>query len=345
MRKWARVIPAALALCMMTGCGMPQKDDSVFRVSMVAGTGGINDQSFNQSAWEGLQSLKEHTGADVRVLESKQTADYLTNLDRATDTYSDLIWGIGYDQADALATIAKMNPDISFAIVDTTYEECPHNISGVTFRAEESSFLVGYIAGMSTATGKVGYVGPMKSFNNDLFQYGYLAGVAYASRARGIQVEVQQQFAESYSDAAKAKAIANKMYTSGCDIIFHSAGGAGYGVIESAKENGVFVIGVDTDQSYLAPENVLTSAMKNVNIAVELLSTMAMDGEKIGGKTFSYGLAEGCVGIPKENPNMSPEIYEEAMKIQKMIIDGKLIPPATEDAYKTFLAELKGQEG
>ena len=113
-----------------------------------------------------------------------------------------------------------MNPDISFAIVDTTYEECPHNISGVTFRAEESSFLVGYIAGMSTATGKVGYVGPMKSFNNDLFQYGYLAGVAYASRARGIQVEVQQQFAESYSDAAKAKAIANKMYTSGCDIIF-----------------------------------------------------------------------------------------------------------------------------
>ena len=72
---------------------------------------------------------------------------------------------------------------------------------------------------------------------------------------------------------------------------------------------------------------------------------MAMDGEKIGGKTFSYGLAEGCVGIPKENPNMSPEIYEEAMKIQKMIIDGKLIPPATEDAYKTFLAELKGQEG
>ena len=93
MRKWERVIPAVLALCMMTGCGMSQKDDSVFRVSMVAGTGGINDQSFNQSAWEGLQSLKEHTGADVRVLESKQTADYLTNLDRATDTYSDLIWG------------------------------------------------------------------------------------------------------------------------------------------------------------------------------------------------------------------------------------------------------------
>ena len=127
--------------------------------------------------------------------------------------------------------------------------------------------------------------------------------------------------------------------------ILYSAGGAGYGVIESAKENGAFVIGVDTDQSYLAPENMLTSAMKNVNIAVELLSTMAMNGEKIGGKTFSYGLAEGCVGIPKENPNMSPEDYEEAMKIQKMIIDGKLIPPATEDAYETFLAELKGQEG
>ena len=311
MKKWKKIIPAVLSACLLAGCGVAKEDESVYRVSMVAGTGGINDQSFNQLSWEGLQRFGEHSGADVRVLE-----------------------------ADSMLTIAKMNPDINFAIVDFGFDESPHNVTGVVFRAQESSFLVGYIAGMTTRTDKVGYVGPMKSFLNDQFQYGYIGGVAYAAHVRGREIEVQSQFTESYSDAAKAKAIANKMYSNGCDIIFHSAGGAGYGVIESAKENGKYVIGVDTDQSYLAPDNVLTSGMKNVDIAVDLVSTMAMEGEEIGGQTYSYGLKEGCVGIPAENPLMDPEVYEKAMEIQEMIIQGELVPPSSEETYQAFLEGL-----
>ncbi len=340
MKKWRKIIPALLSACLLAGCGVAQKDDSVYRVSMVAGTGGINDQSFNQLSWEGLQRFGAHSGADVRVLESKQASDYLTNIDRATDTYSDLVWALGHSLADPMLTIAKMNPDINFAIVDYGFDESPHNVTGVVFRAQESSFLVGYIAGMTTQTDKVGYVGPMKSFLNDQFQYGYIGGVAYAAHVRGREIEVQSQFTESYSDAAKAKAIANKMYSNGCDIIFHSAGGAGYGVIESAKENGKYVIGVDTDQSYLAPDNVLTSGMKNVDIAVDLVSTMAMEGEEIGGQTYSYGLKEGCVGIPAENPLLAPEIYEKAMEIQEMIVQGELVPPLSEETCQAFVEGL-----
>lgn len=340
MKKWKKVMPAVLMAGMLAGCGVADKDDSVYRVSMVAGTGGVNDQSFNQVSWEGLQSFGAHTGADVRVLESKQASDYLTNIDRATDTYSDLVWALGYSQADAMLTIAKMNPDINFAIVDYAFDESPQNCTGVVFRAQESSFLVGYIAGLTTKTDKVGYVGPMKSFLNDQFQYGYMGGVAYAGHVLGRQIEVQSQFTESYTDAAKAKAISNKMYSNGCDIIFHSAGGAGYGVIESAKENGKLVIGVDTDQSYLAPDNVLTSGMKNTNIAVELVSTMAMEGEKIGGNTYSYGLKEGCVGIPEENKIMDPAVYEQAMALQQMIIDEELTPPVSEETYQSFVEGL-----
>ena len=340
MKRWKRFLAAALAASMLTGCGIPQKDSSVYQVGMVTGTGGVNDQSFNQLSWEGLEALAEHTGAKVSYLESKQASDFLTNLDRLTDTYCDLIWGIGFQIADSVQTIAKTNADMNFAIIDVALDECPHNITGVVFRAEEPSFLVGYVAGMSTKTGKVGYVGPMKSFNNDKFQYGYLAGVEYAAYTLGKDIEIQQQFAESYSDAAKAKAIANKMYSNGCDIIFHSAGGAGYGVIESAKENGQFVIGVDTDQSYLAPDNVLTSALKNVDIAIELVSAMAMEGEKIGGQNFSYGLEEECVGIPEENPNMEDSVYEETMKVKDLIISGEIVPPATEDEYNAFLEGL-----
>lgn len=172
---------------------------------------------------------------------------------------------------------------MSFAIVDNAYDDTPFNVTGVVFRAEESSFMAGYIAGMSTKTDKVGYVGGMKSAINDQFQYGYDAGVAYAAKERGVKIEVMNQLVESYTDAAKAKAIANKMFSQGADIVFHSAGGAGQGVIESAKDNGKYAIGVDRDQSYLAPDNVLTSALKNVDTAVELVCQEKMDGQDIGG--------------------------------------------------------------
>lgn len=341
MKPAKRILAAALiASLSLAGCAMDQKDDSTYAATMVTDTGGINDQSFNQSSWKGLEDFSKKTGSTVRYLESKQASDFTTNLDRATDTYPDIVWGIGFSLADALLQVAAMNPDINFAIIDQSFEETPQNVTGVVFKAEESSFLVGYIAGLSTKTDKVGYVGAMKTFVNDQFEYGFLAGVDYAAKELGKPIEVQEQFTESYSDVAKAKGIANKMFANGCDIVFHSAGGAGYGVIESAKENNQMAIGVDTDQSYLAPNNVLTSGLKNVDVAVEKISDMDRNGEEIGGKTFSYGLKENGVGIPKENPNMDPEVYDKAMKIQDQIISGELVIPSTEEMYNKFKAEL-----
>lgn len=341
MKPAKRILAAALiASLSLAGCAMDQKDDSTYAATMVTDTGGINDQSFNQSSWKGLEDFSKKTGSTVRYLESKQASDFTTNLDRATDTYPDIVWGIDFSLADALLQVAAMNPDINFAIIDQSFEETPQNVTGVVFKAEESSFLVGYIAGLSTKTDKVGYVGAMKTFVNDQFEYGFLAGVDYAAKELGKPIEVQEQFTESYSDVAKAKGIANKMFANGCDIVFHSAGGAGYGVIESAKENNQMAIGVDTDQSYLAPNNVLTSGLKNVDVAVEKISDMDRNGEEIGGKTFSYGLKENGVGIPKENPNMDPEVYDKAMKIQDQIISGELVIPSTEEMYNKFKAEL-----
>ncbi len=344
--KRAKCIAAGLlSLCLAiggSGCAMNQKDDDTYQAIMVTDTGGINDQSFNQSSWEGLKDLRDSTGATIRYLESKQASDFTTNLDRATDTYPDIVWGIGFSLADSLLQVAAMNPDINFAIVDQAFDETPQNVTGVVFKAEESSFLVGYIAGLSTKTDKVGYVGAMKTFVNDQFEYGFLAGVAYAAAELGKDIEVQEQFTESYSDVAKAKGIANKMFANGCDIVFHSAGGAGFGVIESAKENNKLAIGVDTDQSYLAPDNVLTSGLKNVDVAVESISKMDMDGEEIGGKTFSYGLKEKGVGIPEVNKNMDPEVYDKAMEIQDMIINGEIVAPSTEETYNEFIANLNG---
>ncbi|ROR31878.1 nucleoside-binding protein [Mobilisporobacter senegalensis] len=304
-----------------------------FSVGMVTDTGGVNDQSFNQSAWEGLQNLQKNTGADISYLESTQETDYAPNLDKQVDEGKNLIWGIGFAMADAIITAAETNPDVNFAIIDNAYETTPANVTGVMFRAQEPSFVVGYIAGLTSKTGKVGFVGGMKGNIIDQFEYGYRAGVDYAAKELGKEITVDVQYAESFSDSAKGKAIATKMFSSDCDIVFHAAGGVGVGVIEAAKEAGKFAIGVDRDQAYLAPENVLTSALKLVNVAVELVSTEALNGTQIGGQTYNYGLAEDAVGIPEENPNMDPAIYDKAMEVEQLIKDGTIVPPYNADTY------------
>ena len=284
MKKVTALVLSVLMVGTLAGCGSANNASKSgsgaskenYNVAMVTDTGGVNDQSFNQSSWEGLQQLsKDVTDKNVKVsyLESKQESDYATNLDKAADNGSKLIWGVGYAMADALTNAAKKNSDVTYAIVDNSYgDKTPSNVAGVTFKAQESSFMVGYIAGKTTKTGKVGFVGGMKSAVIDQFQYGFQAGVDYAGKELGKKFEVQVQYAQSYSDASKGKAIANAMFSKDCDIVFHAAGGTGVGVIEAAKEANKFAIGVDGDQAYFAPKNVLTSALKNVNVAVEQLS-------------------------------------------------------------------------
>lgn len=309
-----------------------------FKAAMVTDTGGVNDQSFNQSSWEGLESLQKDTGAKVRYLESKQASDYSTNLDKLADDNNNLIWGIGYAMADAIGNASKQNPDIQYAIVDNGYDPktMGGNVAGVMFRAQESSFLVGYIAGKTTKTNKVGFVGGQTSAIIDQFQYGYQAGVDYAAKELKKKISVSVQYAESFSDSAKGKAIASKMFSDGCDIVFHAAGGVGVGVIQAAKEANKFAIGVDRDQSYLAPKNVLTSALKLAGKAVEDVSKDAQNGKKVGGKTYTFGLKEGAVGIPTTNANLDKSVYNDAMKVQQDIVSGKIVPPYDKATYDKF---------
>lgn len=343
MKKIIALLMTTMMMGTMVGCGSSNKGnggeqaESSFKVAMVTDTGGVNDQSFNQSSWQGLQDFEKNTGAKVSYLESKQETDYVTNLDKVVDGDNKLVWGIGFAMSDAILNSAKTNPDVSYAIVDNSYgDETPDNVTGVMFSAQEPSFVVGYIAGKTTKTDRVGFIGGITGNIIDQFQYGYEAGVQYAAKELGKPITVDVQYAESFSDPSKGKAIANKMFSSGCDIIFQAAGGTGVGVIEAAKESNKFAIGVDRDQAYLAPDNVLTSALKLVNVAVEKLSTDAINGEKIGGKTYTYGLKEDAVGIPTENKNMDPEVYKAALELEEKIKDGTVVPPYNKETYEKF---------
>lgn len=216
--------------------------------TMVTDQGGINDKSFNQSAYEGLKAYEKDGKIKFDYIESHKDSDYQPNLESALDSESDLIFTVGYALYDATSKAAKDNPDQNYAIIDNANPDKIENLLGITFADNENSFLVGYIAGMKTESNNVGFVGGMESAVIDRFEYGFRAGVKQAAKEKGKDIEVQVQYANSYADQAKGKNIANQMYQKGADVIFHAAGGTGIGVFEAAKENNKYVIGVDRDQ-------------------------------------------------------------------------------------------------
>ena len=309
------------------------------RIGMVTDVGGINDASFNQSAWEGLQELASAAGCTVDYIDSEESGDFATNFETLAEDGYQLIWGIGYSCADAMLAAAEKYPDVHFAVIDNAFEATPANVTGVTFHAEQPSFLVGYIAASVSESGKIGFVGGVSSELIDAFQYGYQAGAAYADRESGKTTEVLVSYAGSWGEPNTGLRLANEMYNQGCDIIYHAAGGTGVGVINAAKARGRYAIGVDRDQAYLAPNNVLTSALKKVNAAIFQVSRDFIEGREIGGQTFTFGLAEGAVGIPDGHSNYSDAVYDAVLRTADDIISGKITVPATKAEFDSFISK------
>ena len=251
-----KILCFALALVLALGLATVPASAENFKVAMVTDTGGINDQSFNALAWQGLQRAKEELGVEVSYLESVTEADYATNLETLYDEGNDLIICIGWMMADALKEACAAHPEQKYAIIDNG--SVADNCTGVNFATEQCSYLVGLVAGYMTKTNNVGFVIGMVSPLMNTFGVGYYAGV----KAANPDCTIQHYNANSYGDAAGGKAATINMYAQGADIVYHAAGGTGMGVIEAAAEQGKFAIGVDQDQNYLAPEAVLTSAVQ-----------------------------------------------------------------------------------
>ncbi len=309
-------------------------DSAKLKIGMVADVNGLEDHSFNQSAWEGLQSLHNDIGARVSCIEAGEDKDYRADLELLAEAGNQVCWGVGYQFGEPVQEAAAAYPDTHFAVVDYEYEEVPSNVTSAVFRSEESSYLVGYIAAAVSKSHKVGFIGGMDVDVIHPFQYGFMAGARRADEDRGTSTEVVVNYISSFEDKALGKTEAGKMYDLGCDVIFHAAGGAGVGVIEAAEEKNSFVIGVDCDQAYLSPDHVLTSALKEVDVAVSNISVQYNMGDNIGGRTLEYGLAEHAVGIPAEHPNYSDEIYNEVKELEEQIIFGSIQVPDNEEDFK-----------
>ena len=326
----ATVVSASL-LVGCSGSKESAKDDKI-TVAMITDVAGVNDQSFNQSAWEGLQRAEKELGIEVKYLESKQDSDYATNIETLVDEDVDLILGVGMKLADAIKEGAELYPDQNFVLVDEEIDAS--NVKNILFKAEESAYLAGLIAGKTTKTNNVGFIGGMELPVIDTFKYGYMAGV----KAANPDAKVQAQYANSFTDQAKGKSIAKQMQSSNADIILAAAGDSGTGAIEAAKEANKYAIGVDRDQSDLAPENVLTSAVKKLNVASYDLVKDLVEGTFKGGAEKVYGLKEGGVGIVKNTKNLIPQdVMDYVNKEANKVKNGEIKIPKTEEEYNQLI--------
>ena len=331
----------ALALTVaLAACGGGKKDgtdstggnsavgDADHSVVIVTDIGGVDDRSFNQSAWEGLQAWgKEHDlkkGADgFDYIQSNDASEYVTNIDTAVSNGFKTVFGIGYLLADSISTAADANPDTQFGIIDSVIEG-KDNVVSATFKDQEASYLAGVAAAHTTKTNTVGFIGVIdtaKELNKD--------------------IKVEIEYAASFGDPAKGKALAASMYQKGADIIFHASGGTGQGVFQEAKDlnetgskDKVWVIGVDSDQDkegkYKTKDGkednfTLTSTLKGVGAAVQDISNRALEDKFPGGEHLVYGLKDGGVDLTKGY--LSDEAQKAVDKAKEEIIDEKITVP------------------
>ncbi|WP_419253451.1 nucleoside ABC transporter substrate-binding protein BmpA [Borreliella afzelii] len=314
-------------------------ESGIPKVSLVI-DGTFDDKSFNESALNGVKKLKEEFKIEL-VLKESSTNSYLSDLEGLKDAGSNLIWLIGYKFSDVAKAVSLQNSEMKYAIIDPVYsnEPIPSNLVGMTFRAQEGAFLTGYIAAKVSKTGKIGFLGGIEGDIVDAFRYGYEAGAKYANK----DIKIFSQYIGSFSDIEAGRSVATKMYSDGIDIIHHAAGLGGIGAIEVAKElgSGHYIIGVDEDQSYLAPNNVITSTTKDVGRSLNLFTSNYLKTNTFeGGKLINYGLKEGVVGFVR-NPKMIPfEVEKEIDSLSSKIINKEVIVPYNKESYEKFLKEF-----
>lgn len=304
------------------------------KIGIVTDVGGVNDGSFNQSSWEGLQRAQLELGIEAKYLESATDADYTPNIETFVDDGYDLVICVGYMLADATKAAAEAYPEQKFAIIDDASIDLP-NVTCLMFAQEQASYLVGLVAGLTTKSNTVGFVLGMASESMNLFGYGYLAGVIDANK----DAKILQYNANNFGDTAGGKSAATSMITNGADVIFHAAGGTGIGVIEGCKENGIKAIGVDSDQSVLAPETVITSAMKRVDNACYDMAKAMQDGTITPGLK-KYDLAIAGVDIAPTTDLLSEDVLAAVNDAKEKVIAGDIVVPASKADFEAKYGDI-----
>ncbi len=294
--------------------------------------GALGDNAFYDSGKAGLDAVAERYGVETRTIEANfDAAKYEPSLEAAVE-FADVVFVISYGFEDPLKAIADANPDKVFVNIDTVVENSAKTITSIDFIEEQSAFLVGAAAALATTDTSIASVNPEKIIgvvggDSDPITNAFL--FAYENGAKSIDPEVvveRKYLGGAWDDQGRGKQAAEQLYDAGADVVFQVAAAAGLGVLQAAKDRGLYAIGVDTNQNDLQPGHVIASDIKNVGAAIERIYATIDDGSYRPGQVLQYGIKEGGVDVDftAQRPVLPQSSIDRVLALRQEIIDGTL---------------------
>ena len=296
------------------------------KVGIVYSTGGKGDKSFNDSAFRGLERAQKELGITFSEYEPKDAgAESLNQLRQYAESGEyGLIIAVGFSMKDSLIAVAKEFPEQKFAIIDERVTDMP-NVASLNFKEEEGSFLMGAVAAMMSKTNTIGFVGAIEVPLIKKFEAGFIQGAKYVKQDIK-EIGIYVGGSNAFGDAAAGKAKAETLIQQKADVIYHAAGGTGLGVFQAAKEKGIYAIGVDSNQDNIAPGVILTSMMKNVDVAVFNL-IKEVTGGTFKAQVYEFGIKENGVGATQfefTKDKIGAENLKKLDEIKAKIVSGEI---------------------
>jgi basic membrane protein A len=344
MKKWMlptitllMVLSMVVAACAPAAPAEPgaPTEECALKVGMVSDIGGIDDASFNENTWKGVQDAEEELGICGQFIESQAQADYEKNITEFAEQDYDLIITVGFLLGDATAKMAEEYPDIDFAIVDYAYSPGIPNVQGIVFATDQAAFLSGYLGAYWADTQdpddpQCGYVAGMQIPTVEIFVAGHDAGIKYYNEQHDANVQWKGVYVGDFEAPDEGKIQGLSLIDEGVDVIYGIGGKTGNGGITAAKERGVWAVGVDVDQYFTLPNEkdiLLTSTMKRLDNAVFGTIEGLLEDEFAGGSVYLGTLANSGVGLAPfhDFEDQIPEdIQQELNEIAFGIIDGSI---------------------
>jgi basic membrane protein A len=320
MKITTKLMGAAAALALTAGAGLAQDAQP----GLIIDLGGKFDKSFNESAFNGAQRWAEETGAEYMETELANEAQREQTMRRMAERGANPIVVLGFANASTLEAVAPDYPETTFAIVDMVVDQ--PNVKSIVFSEHEGSYLVGMLAAMASETGTVSFVGGMDVPLISKFACGYAQGAKAVNPDIEVIVNMTGTTPTAWNDPVKGAELTRSQISQGSDVVFAAAGGTGIGVLQAAADEDILSIGVDSNQNYLHPGEVLTSMVKRVDNAVYDTFTEAMEGEVSAGINV-LGLENEGVGYAVDENNESlitAEMRERVEEAKQQIIAGEI---------------------
>jgi basic membrane protein A len=328
-----------LASVLLTACGAPAaEEEAAVKICQVTDTGGIDDKSFNATAWKGVQDAIDQYGVEGKYLESQQQTDYERNINAFIEEGCDLIVTVGFLLGDATAAAAEANPDQKLTIVDFAYDPGYGNVVGQVFNTQEAAYLAGYLAAGVTKTGVIGTFGGIQIPPVTVFMDGFQLGAEHYNEVHGTSVEVlgwdataqEGLFTGNFESLEDGRNLGESLMDEGADIIMPVAGPVGLGTAAAIEERGdAYIVGVDADWVLTNPQYsaiTLTSVLKNMDATTLLVVEDVINGTFEGGVVVGT-LANDGVGLAPfhELENMVPgDLAAELDEVRTQLEAGEL---------------------